>query len=376
MTAPYKIVILIDSFTTGGAQTQILEFLKNRNRTDFEYWLINLDDKVQTLTQAFTDQNVHILHIDHHGFFNPSTILKLTSLFKKIKPDVVQTYLFTADTYGRIAAILSRAPVIVTSIRSLDTWKKNHHLIVDKLLEKFTDQVTINAEAIRPRLKKLWNIKDEKILTIYNGIDLNRFNNPRSSKETRLEFGLTEEDILVGMVGKFRFEKDYESYFQAAALLQPIFPHAYFMAVGNGPKLKEIQHYVKTQTPHVKAVFTDARRDAPDLIHAMDIGVLATHAEGCPNAIMEYMAASKPVVSSNVGGCKELVVHNETGFLLEDKDVRAYAAHIRTLIESESLRQKMGKAGRARIESEFSTRALTEKTEGLYRSLIAKKLGH
>jgi len=170
-----KIVIIIDNLHTGGAQRQVIEYLKYRNRDQFDFTVVNLDAELQTLTPEITKLGVNVIQIKHGGFFNIKTIFTLTCLLKKLNPNIIQTYLFTADTYGRICAILAKVPIIITSIRSMDVWKKKHHLWIDRLLEKFTDIITINAESIRTRLQKIWKIDNHKIFLIHNGIDLNRF---------------------------------------------------------------------------------------------------------------------------------------------------------------------------------------------------------
>ena len=94
------------------------------------------------------------------------------------------------------------------------------------------------------------------------------------------------------MIGRFRFEKDYESFFKAASLVQKKHPKTVFIAIGDGPKLEEIRQFSSMLQPEVKTIFTGMRHDTSNLIHAMDICVLATHTEGCPNVVMEYMAGA------------------------------------------------------------------------------------
>ncbi len=368
-----RIVIIIDNLHTGGAQRQVIEYLKYRNYDAFDFTVINLDASFQTLTPEITKLGVSVIQVKHSGFFNLKTILTVTQILKKIQPDIVQTYLFTADTYGRFSAILARTPIIITSIRSMDFWKKKHHLVIDRLLEKVTDKITINAESIRPHLKKIWRISDEKIALIHNGIDLNRFIISETKQKIREKLHISSNEILIGMIGRFRFEKDYESFFKAASLVQKKHPKTVFIAIGDGPKLEEIRQFSSMLQPEVKTIFTGMRHDTSNLIHAMDICVLATHTEGCPNVVMEYMAGAKPVIATNVGGCPELVVDAETGFLIKDEDIQGYANALITLIEDKSLRIKMGLAGKQRIETNFSTEALAHKTENLYNELLEQK---
>ena len=366
-----RIVILIDNLSVGGAQRQVIEYLKGASHDRFDFHLVNLDATIKTLAPQIEALNIPIHHIEHSGFFNMKTLKTLVKLFRDIQPDLVQTYLFTSDTNGRLAAKLAGRPKVICSIRGMDPWKKKHHFWVDKILLKVTDVVIVNAGNVIPHLKKVWGIHENKVKTIHNGMDISRFDHFRPADEVRAEFGIPADAMVIGMVGRYTFEKDHESMIESMAQLQNQGHDVYFLAMGYGNKHEKLQTMIHEYQLDDRFILTGQRTDAPDLIHAMDICVLASHSEGCPNVILEYMACHKPVVASDVGGCAELVVDGETGFIVPDAAVEQFTDCFRKLLQDASLRTTLGRAGKARLDNEFTTAKLVEKTEALFTELLA-----
>jgi len=369
-----KIFILIDHLGTGGAQQQVIEYLKHANQKRYDITIVNLDAAYDLLGDTIRDLGYKIISLHHRGFFNPGTLQKLIKIFKEEKPAIVHTYLFTADTYGRLAARLAGVPFIICSIRSMDHWKKPHHIFVDKILEKFTHKITINAEPLRDSLLSRWNNDPKKIVKISNGINLERFKNPSHLSPLRNELSIPENALIVGMIGRFCVEKDYETFFEAAQRISQSLNNVYFLAIGDGNRQEELKIWVKKHANSSHIIFTGQRSDTPDLIHLMDIGVLSSHNEGCPNVVLEYMACDKPVVASDVGACSELILDSETGFLIPPSSPDIMAKKITQLLEDKNLRDKMGRLGRKRVEESFSSKILAKNTEDLYQELLMPKI--
>jgi len=369
-----KIIIVIDHLGLGGAQQQVLEYLKYADRNQYDIRIVNLDASYNFLGDKMSELGFGVISISHRGFFNFGTIIKLTRLFKKEKPDIVHTYLLTADCYGRLAAWLAGIKCIISSVRNIDCWKKWHHMYVDRLLARVTREVVINADIIRSFLMEKEGIPDKKITRIYNGIDLRRFEGLRGRRELRTEFNIPNDALIVGMVSRFSAQKDYKTFLKAAENILNKRDDVYFLAVGEGALREELEREVKSRKCGEKIIFTGLRRDVPHVMGMMDVGVLSTNYEGCPNVVLEYMACSKPVVATNVDGCPELIVEGKTGFLVPSADPAALAESLLKLLEDKFLREKMGAAGRARIENEFTSERLAGNIEALYASLIKPKI--
>ena len=369
-----KVFIVVDNLAAGGAQRQIIEYLKFANRSKFDIKIVNLDIERVVLEDEIKGLEYEIISIAHQGFFNLKTLMALVRLFKNEKPDIVHTYLFTADCYGRLAAKLSGVKIIISSVRCLDLWQKRHHILADRMLSAWTDIITINAQRIRTRLVEEEKIDADKILTIYNGIDLRRFKNLPSPDEVKKEFHIPQGAFVVGMAARFDLQKDYETFFLAAQKVLEQIGNVYFLAVGDGPLLSSQKEKTTSLKLGSRVIFTGLRKDVPSLINIMDVCVLSSHYEGCPNVILEYMASAKPVVAIDVGGCAELVVENKTGFVVPHKDYTALAGKIIYLLNDSNCRSAMGQEARKRIEDYFTAETMVKNTEDLYQKLLSEKV--
>ena len=385
-----KLYIIIDNLGPGGTQRQIIEYLKTANREQFDIKIVNLDKDYNTLKDEIERLGYEVIGIKQGKW---RAVNSLFGLFKQNKLDIVHTFLFTSDLYGRIAAKLAGVPVVISSVRNIDLWQKWHHRLTDKILATFTDRITVNAECIKPYLIKTKGIPQKKIITIYNGIDLARFDNLKTPQQIREELGIPLNSLAIGMVSRFSAQKDYDTFLKAAEIILKTrgqapagtvpSPHSsfgespvYFVAVGDGPLLQSLQSSVVNQQLKDKIIFTGLRRDIPNVINAMDICILSSHYEGCPNVILEYMASSKPVIASNVGGCAELIIEGKTGFVVPPKNPEMLANKIRELINNKDLRIKMGKEGRIRVEKHFTSQLMVKNIENLYLELLNPKIAY
>ncbi|MBU2541259.1 MAG: glycosyltransferase [Candidatus Omnitrophica bacterium] len=368
-----KLIIVIDHLGIGGAQQQILEYLKFANRNVYDIKIVNLDETYNLLGHKISDLGYEIISFRHKGFFNARTLIDMIRLFKKEKPQIVHTYLFTADCYGRLAAKIAGIKNIICSIRDRNLWMKPHHIFADRILSWFTDVITVNAESLRTFLIRERKLDSKKIVTIYNGMDTKRFEHLSHPQELRKDLGIPEDALIVGMVARFSLQKDYETFFAAAVGVSGLMKNVYFLAIGDGKKKAELEQYVKKQgIPNI--IFTGVRKDMPDLSNMIDVGVLSTHYEGCPNVILEYMACSKPVVATNVDGCQELIINNKTGFFVPESNPQFMAEKLIQLLNNKELRTRMGQAGYNRVRKHFSSQKLAQNTEDLYQQLLKPKV--
>ncbi|GEM_PF-90735 len=369
-----KVLIIIDSLGPGGTQRQVIEYLKRADRDLFDITVVNLDKNYNTLAREITSLGYEVIGIEHSGAVNLKTLMDLVTLFKRIKPNIVHTYLFTSDLYGRIAAWIAHVPVIISSVRGLDMWKGRRHVMADRMLSRLTDRVIINAESIRPYLVKRDKIDDAKIVTIYNGIDLSRFDKIRMPSKIKEELGIPVDALVVGMASRFDEPKDYETLVHAAKIVIEKHPNVCFVAIGDGPKRSSIETLARSFSLGDNFIFTGLRDEVPEIMSVIDIGVLSSLHEGCPNAILEFMAASKPVIATRVGGCPELVADGVTGYLFTPKSYEELAEKIIKLISDPGLRLRMGEEGRRIVEKGFESKAMAGTIEELYRRLLRPKV--
>ena len=219
-------------------------------------------------------------------------------------------------------------------------------------------------------------LSPRRATVLYDGLDAAK-PDARARDEVRAEVGITSAAPVIGMVARVAPAKDYPTLARAAADLARDHPDVRFLIVGqhSGPE-QYSEHYAAVRRLLEdlgvvdRFVFTDHRDDGDRLIAAMDICVLSTHQEGLPLVILEAMAQSKPVVATSVGGIPEVVRDGETGILVPHGDDRALARALRSLLDDPAFAERLGRAGKALVENEFSLASFQARGLELYRSLV------
>ena len=197
------------------------------------------------------------------------------------------------------------------------------------------------------------------------GVDLDKYQ-IESGEAVRQELGISPDRLVIGMVGRLHVQKGHLYLIEAAEKLTKQFSSLLFVLVGDGPLGEELKDRVHQKHLDAHFQFLGFRHDVDRLLHAFDIFTLPSLYEGLPNVILEAMACGKPVVASHVDGSKELIVPEETGLLVDPKDVDQLVNALGQLIESPSLLKQMGRAGRKRVEEVYSLKKQIETFETMY----------
>lgn len=211
------------------------------------------------------------------------------------------------------------------------------------------------------------------ITVIHNGIDTDAWAQNRVSTSLREELNLGQVFPVIGYVGRIMPEKDLETWLRAAALIAKRFPEARFVLVGEGKDdgtLGELQRLGSELGIAQRTHFPGYRSDLLPVYSSFDLFVLSSRREGLPNSILEAMALRIPVVTTDVAGAKELVVDGETGFVVPQQDVEALASAMLSILGENDRRLCMGRAGRRRVESEFSFSHRMRRIEDLYEQIL------
>ncbi len=278
--------------------------------------------------------------------------------------------------WGTWCGLFAKVPVRVTAIRS--TGKINRikrRLILNRLTFPWTDCVTALSEQHKNYLVEKERIDARKIEIIPNGVDLVRFKMNGYPKTLRTSLGLKDNEKVVGIVAMLRPEKAHEVFLKGAAEILAKCPSTRFLIVGEGPERHKLESLAASLKLSSSTHFLGARNDIPQILSLLDVAVLSSHAvvETLSNAVLEYMAAAKPVVSTKVGSLSEQVDEGKTGFLVPPGNWKALAERVIKLLENSELAQRMGEAGRKKVEKDYSIERMIDKTEALLERLIAKE---
>jgi glycosyltransferase involved in cell wall biosynthesis len=205
----------------------------------------------------------------------------------------------------------------------------------------------------------------DRIRVIRNGVDVDRFY-PRSKTLFRASLGLPSDALVVGTIGRLVPVKNQRSLIDAITLLRGESVACSAVLVGDGPLRGELQEHAAHRGVADFVHFIGERRDVHEILPAFDLFALVSTSEGLSNTIMEAMASGIPVVATRVGGSDELVVDGGTGFLVPPSNPRAIADAVKKLLNDAPLRTAFGRAGRERMEREFSLSRMVTNYEHFY----------
>lgn len=319
------------------------------------------------------------------------SLIRIYRYVKREKFDIVHTYTPIAGVIGRVAAKLARVPIVIyTSLgfyfhENTPCWKRKALILFERLAAKFADFIfTVSLEDEKTAIEE--NIAPKGRIRGLNGIGINthKFDGEKILKETKSlkkdELGIRSGDTVIGFVGRSVREKGVIDLVEALVRIKRCFPDAKLIMIGNDSVTSERDTRTKTELKALVAkhsldrdvLFTGFVEDIREFLAIIDVFVLPSYREGMPQSILEVMAMGKPVVATNIRGCREEVVHGETGYLVPVKDPARLAEAIIKLLSDEELAHRMGEAGRKRVVAEFDEKMVLERQTEVYHQLVAQ----
>ncbi len=359
----------------GGGQRSLLLLLERLDRKKFKLFLIcpsggGLVEKAKK--QGIETEIIKMGRIKSPNVISTAaTVFKFKKLIKLKNIDLIHTDSPRQSFYAGRAARLTGTPLI-WHVRVSTPEKKSF----EKFLFNHAHKVIAVSKAAGQRFQG-FESAEEKVVIIYNGVDLTEFARPQPDGQLREEFDIDKDWILVGTLGQLIPGKGQDVFLKAAAQVLEQTPKAKFMIVGNGNQLyrQKLEDLSKDLGLSGKVVFTGFREDIPRIMNMLDIAVLpsTTHLEGLSRVIIEAMASSKPVIATNSGGNPEAVEDGTTGILVPPEDSSSLAESIVDLIKDETKRNRMGEAGRKRAEKLFSIEKNISQIERVYEEILCQK---
>lgn len=365
-----RVLFVIDELDIGGTEQQILELVRNIDRDRFEPHVCCF--RYGRKAKEIASFGVTVHHEPKRLKADPGLILRLASLMRRERFDIVQTYLWTANTWGRLAARLAGVPIVVASERNVDIWEETYKRVIGRWLARSTDCIIANSEAVRRYLLDRGGLPPEKVVTIYNGVNFERFHAPCDPRVRRHELGVADDCVLAGVVARVEPAKDHGTLLQAMSLIRERAPKLHLVVVGGGSEEERLRRMTGDLGIADRVHFTGFRTDSAEWLQSLDFSVLSSVKEGLSNSVIESMAAGRAIAATDVGGNAEVIIPEETGLLVPARDTTALANALARLSESEELRERFGRAGQARVESVFAVPPMVANTERLYHGLAQR----
>jgi glycosyltransferase involved in cell wall biosynthesis len=372
---PIRVLHLITDLDSGGAEMMLARLVSAHDRARVDPIVISLSGR-GSIAEQIEKADVPVYAVGMRGnTVSARSWWQLVRLLRRLKPDIVQTWLYHADFAGLLAGSMAGVPRIVWNIRcaELDVGDVPARLLILRRvlswLSPLPAGVVCNSQAgcraherlgYRPRG---WSI-------IPNGFDTEAFQPSNTApRDFRAELGLSSGTPLVGMLARLHPMKDHATFVRSAAIVAAQMPHVHFVAVGRGvPDDPRILALVRELGLSGCMHLLGERQDTPRILAGLDVAVLSSYSEAFPNALGEAMACGTPCVSTDVGDAAAIL--GSAGVLVPARNPGALAEGVLHLIRSdESTRQALGRAGRERIVATYSLRRAAEQYEGLYTQL-------
>jgi glycosyltransferase involved in cell wall biosynthesis len=302
----------------------------------------------------------------------------LLRLFRRMKPDVVGTHMSKAGALGRVAARLAGVRVIVHTYHAKafyvfnSRWKERATILAERGLTRLSSGSIVVSEKQKRDFLELGIDSSDRLRVVRYGLKLEPFlEAPDLPRTLRSELGVPEDSRLVGVVGRLIKIKGQEVFIRAAAELARRFPDVFSVLVGGGDSQAEYEALTERLGLKGRVLFTGWRRDIARVLPNLDVVVLPTtnDFEGTPLAVIEALAARRPVVATDVGGVAEVVHEGETGLLVPPHDVEAVVRSVATMLENPQRATDMADHGRSLVSRLYREADMVAGTEAFYRQL-------
>lgn len=309
---------------------------------------------------------------------------RLKQIIEEFRPDIVHTHAAKAGALGRKAAKACNVPVIVHTYHGhvfhsyFGALKTRLYKFIERRLAKQSDGIIAISPLQKDELAVQHKIcPAEKIRVIPLGFDLGKFREhlPEKRKATREKYKLAEDEVAVAIVGRLAPVKNHAMFLAAVEQVLKADIRARFFIVGDGSERETIAAKVAELNAAYGPVveMTSWITDIATFNAGMDIICLTSDNEGTPVSLIEAQACDLPVISTDVGGVRDILKEGETGFVVPRRDVAAFAEKLQLLITKKEIREKMSQNGWNFVEEQFHYKTLVNNMESYYRELLAKK---
>ncbi len=318
--------------------------------------------------RTLTDDNYAFHPLRMRRPLSPSAFFKLLRLIRRARPDVLHTH-SSIDSWlvsfiGKILGI----PIVRTRHVSIPV---KNYFPNNQLYSFFPARILTSGAAIRDMLLKVDGVKEDRVVSIPAGVDMQRFDYNLSGEKIRQELNLSEGQPLIGKVGVIRGWKGHDYFLESAPLVLKQFPNARFVIVGDGPGYDEIRRKVQQRGLDAAVTLLGHREDVPEIIAAMDIMVLASFAgEGTSQVIPQAFAMKTPVVAARGGSIAELLGNEERGLLADIKSGPSLASGVVRLLQDSALCERFKAEAYAYCERELTIERKMEQTLSVYRDVL------
>lgn len=355
-----RVSFVIDNLSRAGTESQLLALIRSLDRSIITPSLVLLDGD-NPLSQSLEPADCDVQRLGVSRLFSPSAVKaawRLKRHWKQTRPDVVVAYFLDSAYFSLPIAKLAGARTVRVR-NNLGYWQTRKHRWLGKAVRPFTDTVLTNSEEGRAALACEGH---KQIEVIGNGVDLDRFPNPAT-------VDVTKPKIRIGCVANLRPVKNIDGLIQAAKVVCERLPHVEFAVAGDGEQRPELGTLISTLGLTDRVRLLGSVANIPEFLASCELAVLPSHSEGMSNALLEYLAAGRAIVATDVGANRRVL--GDAGKIVPVSD-EAIATAIREMLSHPYQATEYGRQARERAEREFSRAVMVTRFECFFQQLAGR----
>jgi glycosyltransferase involved in cell wall biosynthesis len=377
-----KILHIVGDSKFGGGSIVILRLSQKAKELGWKVDVLTTD---QTFKEVLMDNGIGVIDLDVI-LRNINPVRELRGLYKLYRflrwsdYEIVHTHTSKAGFVGRLAAKLAGIPIIIHTVHGFAFHEESRPLTLwfyaslERIASHWCDKIVTVSEFHRKWALKLGIGNEEKVLAIPNGIPRERAVPKRSKEEIRKELKLTQEIVILS-TGRLAPQKGLEYLIKSIPILFSKIKKSFkVLLVGEGPLKSYLENLIKTLGIEQYVKFLGFRNDIGNLLSISDIVVLLSLWEGLSIALLEAMAAGKPIVATNIGSNSEVIKDGVSGLLVPSKDSKALAEAVMKILLNPDLAKKLGNSARVVYQNYYTEDRMLNEYVKLYISLYKLKI--
>jgi glycosyltransferase involved in cell wall biosynthesis len=364
-----KVLHLIETSEPGGAETVLTYIASNLDPTRYRSLVCVLEEG--WLTDHLRTHGLPYVVIENRKSYDPVFLYELVRLIRRERISLMHSHEFMMTVYGSVASKLTGVPLIGTMHGKVYYPDKRRRILALRFAVSLCAKLIAVSDDLRRYLVDTLNFDPRKVMTLHNGIDLTRYTAASPREESRRHLSIPSDALVAGTAGSLFKVKGLEYLLEAAKELSNLYPNFLLIIAGEGDEREALEGKAKELDLGDTVKFLGFCENIPNLLDAIDVYVCSSLSEGLSLSILEATAMSKPVVATDVGGNREIVEPDNSGYLVPPCDQSSLAGRITELFDSSELRERFGRRGREIVEERFSLVKMVQNYQGLYEGLIS-----
>lgn len=362
---PIKLLVVCGSLGVGGAEMQIARMLPRLDRSLFDVEVVYYNYKFGPPKRELESQGIPVSYLGQPMWDRNTYLRDALSYMRNKRFDLVHAWSASANHYGRFPALLAGVPVVLGGLRGKNSlnglWP-----VVYSGMNLVCDGWIVNSDTLKEyALAKMFFNRFSPVVVVENGIDLEQ-DHVKLSSRTPVYAALRRDRPVVGLVARLHPVKNHTLLLEAAASLRAQGVLADYWIIGDGPDRDAIAQKIHDLQLDDCVRMLGQRDDVEAAYEVMDIAVLTSDSEGCPNVLLEAMRASLPIISTKCTSLDHIICEGVNGFVVPLAAVRDLAEQLKVLIHDASLRRQFGHASRSMIEKTFGMPVAVQRLEQTY----------